>query len=327
MFPGGCPWKGGVCMQLDSSIVSLLRCGSYRSAVLEERFDLLLQSIDWPPYLHGQRVLLKPNLLTAARGPLPCTEASFILAAARWFLDAGARVVIGDSPAFGSARVNLQRLGLEQELIALGVFISDFRRSRISLLDSGIKAGIAEDVFDCDLLVNLPRIKAHAQTRVTMAVKNCFGCLTGLQKPWWHMIHGGQSGHFSDLLLELLTVLPPTLTLVDGIRAMHCTGPINGKPYPLRVVAAGTNPVAMDSAFLDLLGISEQDSPLQVAAMHGSIVGSRKEDISYPLSSPADVRAGGFSVPVTLNPIRFRPFSFVRSTVRRAIGTVKSKVP
>lgn len=314
-------------MQLDSTTVSLLCCDSYRSTVLEERFDQLLHSIDWPPSLHGQRVLLKPNLLTAARGPLPCTEASFILAAARWFLDAGARVVIGDSPAFGSARVNLQRLGLEQELITLGVRISDFRRSRACLLDSGIKAGIAEEVFDCDLLVNLPRIKAHAQTRVTMAVKNCFGCLCGLQKPWWHMLHGGRSGHFADLLLELLTVLPPALTLVDGIRAMHCTGPINGKAYPLRVVAAGTNPVAVDSAFLDLLGISWKDSPLQVAAMQNSIVGSRKENISYSRSSPADLRIRGFSVPVTLNPIRFRPFSFALSTVRRVIGTVRSKVP
>ncbi len=291
-----------------------------------ERFDSLIRAIGGPFALHGRQVLLKPNLLSAKNGPLPCTEAAFILAAARWFIDAGARVAIGDSPAFGSATTNLTRLGITQELAYLGVTLSDFTRTRTCLLDSGVKAKVAEDALDCDLLVNMPRIKAHAQVRVTMAVKNCFGCLSGLQKPWWHMIHGGTSGRFADLLVQLLALLPDTLTLVDGIRAMHRTGPINGGPYPLRVVAAGVNPVAIDTAFLRLLGISDNNSPLQVAAMHRKIFGSSSEDITYPLASPNDLQVHDFRVPGIVNPIRFRPFSFVFSAVRRAMGTIRSRL-
>ncbi|HHD57139.1 MAG TPA: DUF362 domain-containing protein [Desulfobulbaceae bacterium] len=313
-------------MKLDSTSVALQRCSSYQCSQLMECFDSLIRAIDGPFALHGRQVLLKPNLLTAGRGALPCTEAAFILAAARWFLDAGAKVAIGDSPAFGSARVNLDRLGIAQELLALGVDISDFRRTRILSLDSGVNAGVAVRVLECDLLVNLPRIKAHAQTRVTMAVKNCFGCLTGLQKPWWHMIYGGPSGHFADLLVRLLALLPETITLVDGVRAMHRTGPINGEPYPLRVVAAGANPVAVDTAFLRLLDIPDHNSPLQVAAMHRKIVGSSSEEITYPLASLNDLQVHDFRVPGVLNPIRFRPFSFVFSAVRRAMGTIRSRL-
>ncbi|HHL35217.1 MAG TPA: DUF362 domain-containing protein [Desulfobulbaceae bacterium] len=313
-------------MQLESTTVALLRCSSYRRSIVLESFDALIRAIGGLSDLYGHRVLLKPNLLTAGRGPLACTEAAFILAAAHWFLDAGAKVVIGDSPAFGSARVNLERLGIARELLALGADISDFRRTHTCLLDSGVKAGIAARVLECDLLVNLPRIKAHAQTRVTMAVKNCFGCLTGLQKPWWHMIYGGASGHFADLLVQLLALLPESITLVDGVRVMHRTGPINGRPYPLRVVAAGVNPVAVDTAFLRLLNIFDHNSPLQVAAMQKEIVGSRGGDLMYPLASPMDLQVHDFRVPGLLNPIRFRPFSFAFSAVRRTVESVRLKL-
>ena len=313
-------------MRFESTTVALHPCSSYRCSCLMERFDSLIRATGVSFALHGRQVLLKPNLLTAAQGPLPCTEAAFILAAARWFLDAGAKVAIGDSPAFGSARVNLARRGIARELLALGVVISDFRRTHTCLLDSGVNAGIAVRVLECDLLVNLPRIKAHAQTRVTMAVKNCFGCLTGLQKPWWHMLYGGASGHFADLLVQLLAPFPGTITLVDGVRTMHRTGPINGRPYPLRVVAAGANPVAVDTAFLRLLGISDDNSPLQLAAMEKKIPGSLEKDITYPLARPSDLRVHDFRVPGELNPIRFRPFSFVFSAVRRAMGVLRSRL-
>jgi uncharacterized protein (DUF362 family) len=311
-------------MRLESTNVALMRCPNYASASLYESFEQVIVAVGHPVHLAGQRVMLKPNLLSAKNGPLPCTEAAFILAAARWFVDAGARVTIGDSPAFGSARANLYRLGISGELAYLGVAMSDFTRTCTCILPSGIRARVARDALDCDLLINLPRIKAHSQVRVTMAVKNCFGCLTGLQKPCWHMIHGGASGRFADLLVQLLSLLPETLTLVDGIRAMHRTGPMNGEPYPLRIIAAGTNPVAIDTALLSVLNISAEHSSLQQAAMNASIPGSGVEDLSFPLSSPGDLRASDFQVPVDLNPVRFRPFSFVWSIMRRTVGMLRA---
>jgi len=309
-------------MQLESTTVALMRCPNYASASLYDCFGQVIVAVGHPVHLAGQRVVLKPNLLSTKDGPLPCTEAAFILAAARWFIDAGARVAIGDSPAFGSATANLTRLGIVQELTYLGVSLSDFTRTRSCILDSGVKAEVAEDALDCDLLVNLPRIKAHAQVRVTMAVKNCFGCLAGLQKPWWHMVHGGASGRFSDLLVQLLALLPETLTLVDGIRAMHRTGPMSGEPYPLRIIAAAKNPVAVDAALLLLLNISAECSPLQQAAMNAAIPGSGVGGLSFPLSSPQELQVNDFQVPADLNPIRFRPLSFAVSAMRRMLSGI-----
>jgi len=265
-------------------------------------------------------VLLKPNLISARHGPLACTEVAFILATARWFVDQGARVCIGDSPAFGTASGVLAKLGIVEQLRSLSVPITDFDRVNTVTLASGKKAGLAADAMDCDLLINLPRIKAHAQLRVTLAVKNMFGCLVGMRKPWWHMAYGGHQGEFESLLVELMTVLPDSLTIVDGITAMSGTGPIGGHPCHLGLMAASTNPVAVDSALLSALGLDPDVSPLWRACRDAGLPGVRFNRLDFPLQVPQDFQVTDFSVPEELSPIRFNPFRFVSGSFKRALG-------
>jgi len=314
-------------MQLESPVVALVRCSAYSPPdFLDGCVDQLISAVGRPAHLSGLQVMLKPNLISAKHGDLPCTEAAFMLSVARWFVDGGAKVSIGDSPAFGSATSVLARLGVLNDLQSLGVVVSDFDATRKLTLASGVSATVAVDALDCDLLVNLPRIKAHAQMRVTMAVKNCFGCLAGLHKPWWHMIYGGPSGRFADLLVELLDVLPECLSLADGIRVMHVSGPMDGKAYPLGVVAAGTNPVAVDTALLAVLGVRPDRCPQQQAVVRAGIPGSLLENLSFPLSAPDALRVDDFLVPESLNPIRFNPFSFVQSSLRRKLILLKARL-
>ncbi len=306
-------------MQPDSRTVVLTRCRDYRSPCLEEVLDRILTLIGCPGDLSSSRVLLKPNLITARHGPLACTEARFIVAAATCLLERRARVAVGDSPAFGTASGALAGIGALEELRRLGVEIADFRRVRHVRLPSGIRAGIAARVLESDLVLNLPRVKAHAQTRVTLAVKNCFGCLVGLRKPWWHMAHGGAHGRFADLLVELPALLPPVLTLVDGVVAMHGTGPVRGRPFPLALAGGGADPVAVDTALLAVLGIDPELSPLWQACRRAGMRGLDCGELHFPLLRPEEIEAMGFLVPEVLNPIRFSVVRFVRSSVRRVV--------
>ena len=195
--------------------------------------------------------------------------------------------------------------------------ITDFNQSRTVRLSGGGKATVAVDAMDCDLLVNLPRVKAHAQTRLTIAVKNCFGTLIGMRKPWWHMVYGGKCGTFSDRIVQLLDVLADSVTIVDGIVAMHKSGPIHGKPYPLGLVGASTNPVAMDCALHETLSINPAQSPLMSACQCARLAGSVLSDLSFPLLTPQDLQVTDFKAPEQLNPIRFNPFRFLKNTARR----------
>ena len=307
-------------MHMRAESVALISCKDYTNDALAHAIDQVIGAVGRPESLNGLQVMLKPNLVSAKNGGLPCTDGRFILAVARWFIDHGASLKIGDSPAFGSAYSVLGKLGILGDLGGLGVSVSNFRDTRTITLAGGVRASMAVDALDCDLLVNMPRVKAHAQGRVTMAVKNCFGCLGGLHKPWWHMVYGGCVNRFAGLLLELVSVLPGTITMVDGVEAMHFTGPISGCPHTLRLVGCGWSPVAVDTALLAVIGVVPEDSPLQRAAVALSLPGSRFADLCFPLSSPQELRVTDFVVPETLKPVRFNPFSFFFSLIKRFPG-------
>ncbi|GAB4346657.1 MAG: DUF362 domain-containing protein [Desulfobulbaceae bacterium] len=297
--------------------VYLDRCPGYASPRLDDCLATMLAEILPSGPLRQRTVLLKPNCISVRGGLLACTEPSFILAAARWFVDQGARVRVGDSPAFGTAAQVFRKMGIEGELRRMSVGVADFGRARRVELPSGLRVGMAAEALDCDLLVNLPRVKAHAQMRVTLGVKNLFGCVVGMRKPIWHMVHGGDHGSFAEHLVELLEVLGPTTTLVDGITAMHRTGPIGGEPYPLHLVAGGEDPVAVDRALLEILAVPPESSPLMGVCLRS---GNRSADLAsldFPHRTPAELAVDSFIVPERLSPVRFNPFRFLRSGLRR----------
>ncbi len=306
-------------MKFESTNVAITTCPGYDEPDLADAVDRVLCAAGQLPELHSCRVLLKPNLITARYGPLPCTEAAVILAVSRWFLDHGARLSIGDSPVLGTAAGALETLGVKDKLFAAGVSISDFRQGRKVTLASGGEAMLASDALDCDLLVNLPRVKAHAQTRLTLAMKNYFGCLLGFRKPWWHMAHGGEKGGFCQRIIEIPLQLPPSINLVDGITAMHITGPIKGKPYALGILAASENPVAVDRALHEILQVPPEDNPLMAACNRAGFAGTQLSQLSFPLLKPKQVQVDDFILPETLNPIRFRVFRYIKNTIRRIL--------
>ncbi|MDD2467749.1 MAG: DUF362 domain-containing protein [Desulfobulbus sp.] len=266
-------------------------------------------------------ILLKPNLITATNGRLACTNRQVILAVARFFIELGARVAVGDSPAFGTARSVLRKIGILSELEHLGVRIAEFGQHLPVDLPSGQRARIARPVMECDYLINLPKVKAHSQMRLTLAVKNYFGCISGLHKPWWHMVHGGPQGHFAHLLVELLSVLPSGYSLVDGVEAMHGTGPIHGERYSLGLLAGGINPVAVDTGLLAILGVDPQTCPLWVAARGVGLRGTGAEELFFTHDDPTTLNAEGFLVLDELIPVRFNPLRFVKSSIQRVIDS------
>lgn len=306
-------------MDCDSTIVFLAERAASSQSPLDATIDRMLAAQVGDRNLRSLQVLLKPNLITARNGSLPCTDARLIGAVAQWFKVQGARVVVGDSPAFGSARSVLAAIRALPMLRQLGVPVVEFRRTSDVRLPSGQKAAIAAAALECDLLVNLPKVKAHSQVRVTLAVKNLFGCLSGWQKPWWHMVHGGDGNRFADLLVELLAVLPAGCIVVDGMVAMHRTGPIHGEPFALGCLAGGTNPVAVDTALLAVLGLDPSHSPLWCAAHRARLQGTDLEAVHFPWARPIDLRAQGFEVPETLTPVRFNPFRFLQGSMQRLL--------
>lgn len=301
--------------------VALTRCRSYRAEELKSSLDLLLRAgglVVRP----GSVVLLKPNLVSAGSGPshLACTSPPLVAAVAEWCLDHGARVQVGDSPAFGSARSVMGACGMLDALAGLPVEVVDFDRYQRLELPCGLKVPVATAALECDLLLNLPRLKAHTQLYVSLAVKNYFGVVVGWRKALHHARHGDISNRFEALLADLPGLFPGSFTLVDGIVAMQRTGPMKGEPFPLGILAGGFDPVALDTAIFVIIGGDPQRSQLWVECQRRGLPGTDPARLSFPLSHPEELKVEDFLLPEVLSPVTFHPGRILVGGCRR-LGT------
>jgi len=309
-------------MQLEATEVGILRINKYEHQQVKKVIGELCTAtgLQVNP---GSKVLLKPNLVSGrGKEHLACTHPMFIRAVAEWFVDCGVIVSIGDSPAFGSALQVMQATGITEALKGLPVKLVNFDRSQKLKLAGGVTVDIASQALDCDMLVNLPKVKAHSQLYVTLAVKNYFGTVVGFQKPIWHMRYGDQEDSFASHIVDLLAVLPGGITLIDGITTMHETGPVGGKPYPLGLLAGCRNPVAIDTTFLQLLNLDYEKSFIWRECAARNLTGANLEKLQYPLLNPVDVLVTDFRAPEMLMSVSFNPFRMLVSAVRRLLARI-----
>ncbi len=300
-----------------STRVAIQQCRRYERAAIKARLEAMLRSLSFH-VARSATVLLKPNLVAGSgHGGLACSHPEFVAAVAEWFLDHGVRVGVGDSPAFGRAPAVMAACGMADCLRGLPVRQLHFREAETVTLASGLRVGIARDALECDCLVNLPKVKAHSQTLVSLAVKNCFGTVKGLRKALLHQQLGGDERRFAGMLVDLLAVLPDGISVSDGIEAMDGSGPMDGAPFPLGVIAGSTNPVAHDTALLAILGIEPEKSMVWRETRRQNLNGWRPSDLIFPLFRPDEVAVADFRVPDTLKPIIFQPRQIIRSLLRR----------
>ncbi len=268
------------------------------------------------PNTSGARLLIKPNFVALRNARLCCTSPLIIAAVARHCLDRGARVTVGDSPAFGTAQAIAEAIGLPELLRPLGVNVVTLHRG-VPVTSANVPVRVSADALEADLIVNLPKFKAHSQMRFSGAVKNLFGCVTGVRKAWLHALHGDREGRFTAMICGLLQVLPPSVSLMDGVTAMHRTGPIAGDAFPLGLLGASVNPVALDTAAGQILGATPSQFPIWKQCHSDGLAGTDPQALNYPLLGPDDFDAGGFVLPQTLKPESFRPDILLKSLVKR----------
>ena len=99
-----------------------------------------------------------------------------------------------------------------------------------------------KDILEADRFINIPVAKQHAESRLTMCLKNMMGAIGG----WRGRIHVGLHQNIADMNL----VLRPDLHILDATRILLRNGPKGGKVEDVEVknlLFAGTDPVALDA--------------------------------------------------------------------------------
>lgn len=310
----------------NSKLVALVKCGDYGQEVVQSVAEAL--SLLGGPgkfFWAGQNVLIKPNLLTE-RTPEQAvtTHPEIVRAVIRLAKSYGANVSVADSPA---SVVKIKRVFSKTGFTDLcreeNVPLLNLEKSGSVAFDTNnFKFSIAKPVLEADLVVNMPKVKTHGFTTLTVGVKNIYGCVPGYQKTNLHKAHP-KPNDFGMIMREIFLKVKPGLTIADGIVGMEGEGPSAGNPINLGFVAASKDAVALDVAMCEILGIKIKTVSYLVALLKTDEYRNLAGSLVYPGLKPQDLRPASFDIPGTtavhLIPkwlIRpFQPFVWIRPRI------------
>jgi len=250
--------------------VALARCADYdtgRVGVAVGRAVDLLGGIG-QFVKAGMTVLVKPNLLSA-RPPEDAvdTHPEVVRAVVRLVKAAGATAKMGDAPGGYGKNIGEIYDASGMRHIAKEEDVELVKFDTPKFVD-GIP--IARQVFECDRIISVPKLKTHCITVLTAALKNTFGTVTGLYKAEAHS-RAPKEADFVHILARVHAIAKPHLTVVDGIVGMDGDGPAGGEPKRMELIMAGTDAVAIDSCIAKIIGLKPLDILLTKAAYEAGL--------------------------------------------------------
>jgi len=205
----------------------------------------------------GDRVLIKPNICAPRSSQSGAvTDPELVAELCRLVSDCGGKPSVGDSPIFpfpskaafrvaGYAdfpeRYGFPILDLDSE-DSVKVRIPDGR-----VLDHEV---ISRKALETDVLINVPVMKNHVHTMVTLGLKNMKGVVPRRNK---HVIHlKGLDGG----IVDINTLIPTSLVVVDAIVGMEgMLSPINGRVKRVNCLLVGDNVVETDAVACGVMGV------------------------------------------------------------------------
>ncbi len=308
--------------------VSLKKCSSYGT---DDVYNGVRESIELLGGIglfvrKGERILLKPNMLAAKPvDSAVTTHPSVVRALIRLVKEAGATPFVGDSPAIGKPGKVADRCGILEVCEDEGVeFIGLNDVMGVDNPGGHIfkRLEVARVAMEADGIINLPKLKTHAQMLLTMGVKNIFGCVPGKRKPQWHLSAGVDTLYFADMILDLYLFIRPRLTVMDAVIAMEGNGPASGDPKSLGLIAASDEALALDAVCTHILGVPAGDVPILTAAAKRGLEGADYKNAEVLGDETNLFKVKGFKLPPLVH-TRFTeglPY-FIGSRVRKSLTT------
>lgn len=264
---------------MEKHLVVLIPLDTYEQSAVDAAVAQGISLLGgWEQFLHPEeKILLKPNLLSRS---LPqkaiTTHPAVFSAVCRSLRESGFdHLSYGDSPGNPTTTPDkaAHTSGIAEAAERYQVAMADFSSGSVVSFPEGKRAKsfyLCHGVQDCDALINVCKMKTHALERITGAVKNLYGCITGVNKAAGHASYP-DSEVFADMLTDLHRCVRPRLHIMDGITAMEGNGPTSGTPINMNVLLFSADPVALDSVFAHLVHLNPETVPTCVSGVQGGI--------------------------------------------------------
>lgn len=227
----------------------------------------------------NDKVLLKPNILWGGTRNMPpygrVTTSTIVEYVLQVLHDRGCTdIIIGEgaipNKELGSTTVRgFDWSGIGKVAKRYGARLVDFNSEpyeEVQLENVGVK--ISKWAIECDFLIDLPVLKAHRQTKISLGMKNLKGCLALSSKKTFHR-------HDLNRLIALLNMrVRPSLTIIDGIYGLERGPEFLGTPHRMNVIIAGKDVFSCDMVGAEVMKIKpdEVEYLREFASMAGRVI-------------------------------------------------------
>ncbi len=237
----------------------------------------------------GGSVALKPNLViddVAENGAV--THPGALSGAIEYFREHGVGDISVIEGSWVGARTDraFRRAGYDALCKRYDVPFHDLKKDDTRPVETPVgRIDICRRALDAGLLVDMPVLKGHCQTRMTCALKNLKGCLPDREKRHFHALG------LMKPIAALGAALKPGLIIVDSI-----CGDLNfeegGTPVETNHMYVGFDAVQVDAYSARLMGLGLDDVPyITLAERFGAGQASFSAEDIVSLNAPSDAKA------------------------------------
>jgi len=214
-----------------------------------------LKSIEYVPT--KGRILIKPNVV----GPMSVdsqvvTDIAVVDALVAYFRGFTDDICVAESSSVGyDTMESFRASGYMEWAEQNGVRLVDLRKEETREVPwkfGTIK--IPRIVLESEF-VNVPKMKTHNQTGITICMKNLKGVIRDEDKMMFH-----RKG-LHDYIRALSQAAQPELNVVDAMNAMEGEGPgRSGSKKEMELILAGHDPAEVDRVCLEIMGFDLSDA-------------------------------------------------------------------
>jgi len=147
-------------------------------------------------------------------------------------------------------------LGYPSLVAKYGIKLIDFNASESLAVKTpnGLTLHLAKEALGSDFLINFPVLKTHAQTKVSLGLKNLKGCLKTPSKKLCHHVNLGLENCFTFVA----DYVKPALTIVDGIYALERGALHFGNAFRKDIIIASRDILAADMVAAKTIGFNPE---------------------------------------------------------------------
>jgi len=217
----------------------------------------------------GQTVVLKPNVFAPRPAPTT-TDPRVVAAVGELVREAGGRVIVAEGRSISTARYRktanstracFEATGMLAAVEQAGfeiVYLEEDEFVEVDLPGAQVlkKAHVPRTIMEADLFINLPVMKIHSLTTVTLAIKNLHGIISDYDKLYQHC--------YRDLALarkltDLLRIRRIDLNVMDALVGQEADHAADGRPVEMGLILASRDAVALDAVAGAVMGLSLED--------------------------------------------------------------------